>query len=630
MDDLRHFVKNLEGSPDRAKIVLEQLQTSLRSLERDGSAGVFVDELPTIGVRVLDRLGCVESGDGRLSLPRNFSPAVLADALRQVEEMLQSVTRASAYKKVSASFVPVVAMGPAGEQGVAAARALRDAALRMSPGKTFSARASGTQPADAIVGATPTPLKRPGEPEKPPEISHKVPPAVQAVAQAVAQNMAQKYQQHLRGNGRSAVSRHPQDPPENQNGGRSVWCTAPNGMTPESRLAVDLPKSEFTYIERPWSHFVTRWAAIDVELEAAFAEDEEFSLVDLGSCMGFISLQAAVAYPRCVVVGIEGSVGVGNGTTGVQGTSDEIVQTKAVQTHLTWINKLQLPNCFVSPHVWDYERICGLAAIGRPITDVLVSLSVIHHIDNVSTEQYQAHGLTHVRGTVNLVAKLLQLAPRHFIELPDRPWMEHVHKAFKSPREFLETCAQATQLRWNFVGPLVISTWYGTRELWLLEDVGCKRGGAMPPQGLRALFPRTLGFRVGGGSSAASVPSAPQSRVRGGVDADLPLRDAAPAARSVVGRRGDRYSYASDSGRYGAPAMASAGYPQQQQQQPYHQRQMLSQGAVPLDAPLSQEDLGHALLTAPTALIAAHVQLREAMNVANSMLREVEPPEAVA
>merc|ERR1719217_1553378 len=102
----------------------------------------------------------------------------------------------------------------------------------------------------------------------------------------------------------------------------------------------------------------------------------------------------------------------------------------------------------------------------------MLSLSVIHHIDNMSADlgQYEQEGLTRIQGTVQLVAKLLCLSPRHFIELPDRPWIEHVHNAFGSHRAFLEACAQASGLRWNFIGPLCVSAWYGTRELWLLEE----------------------------------------------------------------------------------------------------------------------------------------------------------------
>eukprot|EP00913_Durusdinium_trenchii_P016294 g15313.t1 len=103
----------------------------------------------------------------------------------------------------------------------------------------------------------------------------------------------------------------------------SRWLRAPEGVTAASRLAVQLPEDEFTYIDRPWPHFVTRWAAIDATLQDAFGE-AGFTLLDLGSCSGFFSLQAAVAYPNAQIVGVEGSVGIGNGTLGVDGSQDGV------------------------------------------------------------------------------------------------------------------------------------------------------------------------------------------------------------------------------------------------------------------------------------------------------------------
>jgi hypothetical protein len=79
---------------------------------------------------------------------------------------------------------------------------------------------------------------------------------------------------------------------------------------------------------------------MDWELVHIF-KDESFSLLDLGSCHGFFSLQAAVGYPNSLVVGVEGSVGVGNGTTGLAGTEDDIISTKAIQTHCRWIDNLR-------------------------------------------------------------------------------------------------------------------------------------------------------------------------------------------------------------------------------------------------------------------------------------------------
>jgi hypothetical protein len=342
---------------------------------------------------------------------------------------------------------------------------------------------------------------------------------------------------------------------------------------------VDLPESEFTYIERPWLHFVTRWAAIDVELERCYGE-APFTLLDLGSCNGFFSLQAAAGYPEAIVMGIEGSVGIGNGTTGVQGTEDEIVATKAVQTHLQWIEKLNLPNSLVVPEVWDYRRVCQLAALGKPISDVMLSLSVIHHIDNISTQLYSAARLSHVEGTLNLVANLLLLAPRHFVELPDRPWIEHVYVAYGNARAFLQAACDVTGRRWSFIGPLCVSEWYGHRELWLIEEVGAERA-KLPWQGLKALFPRVLGLTTPAPqAAAATVPGLP-SECSG--EAALgpshpPTMPTTPAALATTQVRGSG---------------------------------------------LTREELGNALLRAPTALIASHVQLRDALAAAEITLQDV-------
>ncbi|CAE7693899.1 unnamed protein product, partial [Symbiodinium necroappetens] len=190
--------------------------------------------------------------------------------------------------------------------------------------------------------------------------------------------------------------------------GNSIWLVAP-GVSAESRVAVRLPQNEFTYIDRPWLHFVTRWAAIDTEILRSIGE-APFSLIDLGSCCGFFSLQAAVAYPQASVFGVEGSVGIGNGTTGLDGTQDQIIATKAVQTHLRWINRLKLPNCFLAPDVWDFKKVSGLAAAGN-LCDVLLLLSVVHHVDNVSTDQYAEQGWSRVEAR----AKPCQAAPLAFL-----------------------------------------------------------------------------------------------------------------------------------------------------------------------------------------------------------------------
>ncbi|CAJ1349640.1 unnamed protein product, partial [Effrenium voratum] len=196
---------------------------------------------------------------------------------------------------------------------------------------------------------------------------------------------------------------------------------------------LQLPKNEFTYLagssDRPWEHFTGRWQAIKPVLNAMLAgcsQTRPLRVVDLGSCSGYFALKAAYRHPEADVVAVEGSIGIGNGTAGMQGTVRQILRTEAVQTHLRWIQKLKLANCFLAPEVWDYLHICNLAAPGRPICDVMFLLSVVHHIDNISAQQYARAGLSRVQGGIELLAKLLMLAPRHFVELPQQPWLKEL------------------------------------------------------------------------------------------------------------------------------------------------------------------------------------------------------------
>jgi len=269
---------------------------------------------------------------------------------------------------------------------------------------------------------------------------------------------------------------------------------------------------------------------------------------------------------------------------------------------------LSMPNCVIAPEVWDYQRVCALAALGRPIADVLVSLSVIHHIDNLSTNLYTAERLTHEEGTLCLMARLLELAPRHFIELPDRPWIEHIYVAYGTARAFLNAAAAASGRHWSFIGPLCVSEWYGRRELWLLEEVG-QTTPAIPPQGMKALFSRTLGPPVdqtNNPAMGARRPSAPVGM--------------APRATVVPQQQQQQQQQQQH------PQLQQ---PQSQQQQLLQQRQELqNRGAFdqPAGAVHGQQlvgaQLGAALLAAPTALIAAHVQLRDACAAAEVVLND--------
>eukprot|EP00440_Ansanella_granifera_P070384 gb/GFBE01076369.1/.p1 GENE.gb/GFBE01076369.1/~~gb/GFBE01076369.1/.p1 ORF type:complete len:420 (+),score=89.63 gb/GFBE01076369.1/:1-1260(+) len=239
---------------------------------------------------------------------------------------------------------------------------------------------------------------------------------------------------------------------------------------------INLPESDFTYLagnsDRPFSHFTGRWQGIKPVLDSmlgACASDRPLRVVDLGSCSGFFALKTAYRHPEADIVAVEGSVGIGNGTVGVQGTVRQILQTDAVQTHLRWIHQLGLTNCFVAPEVWDYRRVCDLAASGRPICDAMFMLSVVHHIDNVSAEQYARAGFSRVEGGIDLLAKLLLLSPRHFVELPNPPWMKELYEKYGSARDILEAAAKATGLQWAFKGPVHSAEWFGQRDVWVIE-----------------------------------------------------------------------------------------------------------------------------------------------------------------
>jgi len=543
-----------------------------------------------IDAKFLQSCGLIIGAPDLLILPAGSDLGPVRNAREDVWQLLQKAKQQDT--------------GPVAE-ATAVAAALQTAVANLSPSGEPGTRASQLLPQDDrddVLSAANVFFSkpRPASAQNDGKVSRTVPQSVTMTAAAVGQAAAQ----------RSATQ---SAAPKSKAGGKCTWLTAPGNAQPESRLSVALPEGEFTYIERPWSHFVIRWAAIDVELERMYGRGDisevPFSLLDLGSCCGFFSLQAAAGYPRALVAGVEGSVGIGNGTTGVAGTEDEIVETKAIQTHLQWIQKLGLPNCVIAPEVWDYRRVCTLASIGRPICDVLLSLSVIHHIDNVSTQHYTNAGLSHVEGTVSLVAKLLQLSPRHFIELPNRPWIDHVFDAYGSARAFLDAAAQASGRRWSFTGPLCTSEWYGRRELWLLEDFS-QQQSSLPWPGFKALFSRVLS-------------SSPEQRRTAPV----------PSVSSTTTATTHPVHPQLDAGSINTPAarLAQVSPAAQTMQQPARSAwtpEQLPQSTQVLPTargPLSQQAIGAALLAAPTALIAAHVQLRDAVAAAEGLLHEGRP-----
>eukprot|EP00929_Paragymnodinium_shiwhaense_P064270 TRINITY_DN32184_c0_g1_i1.p1 TRINITY_DN32184_c0_g1~~TRINITY_DN32184_c0_g1_i1.p1 ORF type:complete len:276 (+),score=37.10 TRINITY_DN32184_c0_g1_i1:107-934(+) len=169
-----------------------------------------------------------------------------------------------------------------------------------------------------------------------------------------------------------------------------------------------LPAAEFSYNGRPPSTFEDRWAAIQEVIERRFEINDAFSIVDLGSNHGYFSLQAARHFRRASVVGVEGSVGHGNGDIGnnlpcrlgqfsqpsaateaaklQEQYLTNVVSTSGVVTHLTWIAKLGLQNCMVAPEVWDLKHVVHLQQQGF-CADVMLSLAVIHHMNRVGQEK---------------------------------------------------------------------------------------------------------------------------------------------------------------------------------------------------------------------------------------------------
>lgn len=624
MDQLAGLLQGLQSSA-RAQMVLKTLMMVFDDVlshpAEERHRRVKRDEITGIGAKLLESCGFVEDAStGELVLPGGADLHALREAREDVAHFLKKAELVAdgAGATVARSVGPEAAPGPL-VAASAAAMALQLAAASVSPTVTVPAPYANSWADDTLGAAIPDVSKaRASGRGDANRAARTVPPSVATAAAAVGQAVASAGGPlALTGGGvlPSGLSSGPiggLSKPGGRGGagGSSKWTAAPYNTPPESRLVVELPDSEFTYIERPWSHFVTRWAAIDVELERCFGE-VPFSLLDLGSCCGFFSLQAAAGYPQALVIGVEGSVGIGNGTTGVGGSEDQIIATKAVQTHLRWIEKLYLPNCLVTPDVWDYRRVCQLAALGRPISNAMLSLSVIHHIDSVSTQQYTAGRLGHLEGTLSLMAKLLELAPRHFIELPDRPWLEHVHSAYGTARAFLQAAAEASGRQWSFVGPLCVSEWYGLRELWLIEEIGADRS-AIPWQGLKALFPRILGVSPQRAldtgatpvvSHSSGIAGAAAASANSAAAAAPPLPQQPPAHPAVVGA---------------APGAPHGERPQEAQHPPPQQP------PLQVDGPLLQitpEELGAALLAAPTALIAAHVQLRDALAAADGMMQ---------
>mmetsp|Transcript_49653 Transcript_49653/g.142017 ORF Transcript_49653/g.142017 Transcript_49653/m.142017 type:complete len:486 (-) Transcript_49653:122-1579(-) len=416
-------------------------------------------------------------------------------------------------------------------------------------------------------------------------------------------------------------------------------------------VELDLPEHEFTYLagstDRPWAHFTGRWKAIKpvlAEMLRACGSERPLRIVDVGSCTGFFSLQAASGHPEADIVAVEGSVGIGNGTVGMAGSARAILKTEAVRTHLRWIQRLELPNCFVAPEVWDYVRVRELASQGRPICDVMFLLSVVHHIDNVSFEQYTSQGLSRLQGLVDLLAKLLLLAPRHFVELPNKPWMAAAYEAYGTQRAILEAATKASGLPWKFRGPIYSAEWFGQRELWVLEAES-----AMPVVDVQ-VCPFMLLYRgeeqdvmdvadeldvpedqdllaglgayddVAAGYGDLADPDYGASSLAGGSNLTM------AAAGSMLQPHGGAAGGLADTLMDGQLGDAFPDALLNTQVCQHLGGALVDPGLMILTSgPIGpvEDKIGEALSSAPTALLLAHLTLREAMMEAQDLLKEV-------
>merc|ERR1719473_1944859 len=194
------------------------------------------------------------------------------------------------------------------------------------------------------------------------------------------------------------------------------------------------------------------------------------------------------------VVSVEGSVGVGNDNVG-RTTADwqKIAETSAIKTHLKWMDTLELTNNFLSPEVWRLDRIEQLKKDGF-FTEVMLLFSVVHHIDGVCEDQYKALGLTPIQGTLRLMASLFALTNVVIVEMPNKPWIAHMHDAYGSQQAILAAGVQETGERWT-MQRVYQNEWFGIRDVWVLCRVDRITSG-MPITERRKLFPTQLTGRA--------------------------------------------------------------------------------------------------------------------------------------
>lgn len=383
-------------------------------------------------------------------------------------------------------------------------------------------------------------------------------------------------------------------------------------------------------MDRPWLHFTGRWNAIKPYLAdmvgSGGCTEYPIRIVDVGSCTGFFTLQTAHHHPDAEVIGVEGSVGIGNGTVGMAGSVRQILRTPAVQTHLRWINRLDLRNCIIAPEVWDYVRICELATLGQPICDVMFLMSVIHHIDDVSVQQYTSARLSRLDGLMDLMSKILGLAPRHFIELPNKPWMNAAYEAFGTQRRILERAAKLSGYDWQFKGPIYSADWFGRRELWVLE-VKSNMPRYDPKRNVFPFLSHDDNFV--GGNTVEMDPGfdISDSYVAGGRLGDT-LDDTAlfgtgvtPMDASLLDPSLDEPDRPLDlqlAGNFGDVGVGVAG---QGLTSALMEPTLVAAALEPCQVVPTY--VGEAVSAAPTSLLIAHLKLREVVNEAQDLLKEL-------
>jgi hypothetical protein len=274
------------------------------------------------------------------------------------------------------------------------------------------------------------------------------------------------------------------------------------------------------YINRPTDSFVDRWKAIYQVIAKEIGPPEmekEFIMTDIGSHTGYFSLNVAQMFPKSNVISVEGSVGVGNDNVG-RTTQDwtKIAETSAIQTHLKWMDTLELNNNFLSPEVWRLDRIEQLKKDGF-FTEVMLLFSVVHHIDGVCEDQYKALGLTPVQGTLRLMASLFALTNVVIVEMPNKPWITHMHDAYGSQQAILAAGVEHTGERWT-MQRVYQNEWFGVRDTWVLCRVDRITPG-LPVAERRKMFPtqltsreqvRPAGAVVGDERSAQPLARAPE------------------------------------------------------------------------------------------------------------------------